>query len=146
MGLIEIIRTSVYNYWTPKEIRQFSEDVYTYVHYVNNILGHTNHAPIVQLASLEERARELHNKYQNGMYLGAVSVFAGLALVRLDGIYDLKPEIIEKLATPIGFLIAIAGTIHAFRSQVINEDYVEEVISSAEKITAALGGGETPVN
>ena len=143
MGLIESIRTSVYNYWTPKEIRQFSEDVYTYV---NNILGHTNPASSVQLASLEERAKKLHNKYWNGMYLGAVSVFAGLALVDLDDMYYLKPEIIEKLATPTGFLIAIAGTIHAYRGQVIIEDDIEELISSAEKTTALLGGGETPVN
>ena len=143
MGLAENVRTSAYNYWTPKEIRQFGEDVSTYR---MKVFEHSNQAPIFQLASLEERARELDKKYLNGIYLGVVSAFAGLALTRLDLMYGLKPEIIEKLATPIGFLIAIAGTIHAFRSQVINEDYVEEVISSAEKITAALGGGETPVN
>ena len=125
------------------EIRQFADDVSAYR---MKVLEHRDHAPIVQLASLEERARELHNKYRKRMYLGAVSAFAGLALARLDWIYDLKPEIIEKLATPIGLLIATAGTIHAVRRQAIYEDDVEAVISSAETITATLGGGETPVN
>ena len=143
MGLAENVRTSAYNYWTPKEIRRFVEDASTYS---KSVLEHPNQAPIFQLASLEERARELYKKYLNGIHLGAFSAFAGLVLARLDLTYDLKPEIIEKLANPIGYLIAIAGAIHAYRSQVICEDYVEELIYSAEKITAALGGAETPVN
>ena len=81
MGLVENVMTSVNNYWTPKEIKQFAEDVSAYR---IKVLEHRNDAPIVQLASLEERARKLDGKYLNGMYLGVVSAFAGLALVKLD--------------------------------------------------------------
>lgn len=137
MGLAENIKISVYDYWMPKEIKQFSEDV---ISYNVEVLEHPNQAPIVQLESLEKRARELHNKYYNGTCLGVVSGLVGLALYHLDWMYNLKPEIIEKLATPLGFLIAIAGMIHAVRRQSLCENYVEGDISSAERITIYISG------
>ena len=142
MGLVENIMSGAYSYWTPAAINQFAEEVSSYRYLV---LEHREHAPIIQLSSLEERARKLQNKYWNGMYRGAILAIAGLGIIRLDWMYNLKPEIIEQLATPVGYLIAIAGVVHTFRGQQLKED-VEYLIASAEKTTNTLGAKETPVS
>ena len=142
MELVEIVRTKLSNYWTPAEIGTFAEEISAYR---SSLLEHRENAPIIQLSSLEERARKLQNKYWNEMYRGAILAIAGLGIIRLDWMYNLKPEIIEQLATPVGYLIAIAGVVHTFRGQQFKED-VEYLIASAEKTTNTLGGKETPVS
>lgn len=146
MGLAENIRISLRNYWVPEEIRRFAYEVRTYNAKVLENPGRPNQSHFYELASLEKRARELDHRYVKGVIRGSIAVFAGLGLVQLDSLYNLEPGIIDKLATPIGLLIAVAGAIHAYRREVASGIYVLPEISLAERITIVSSDDKASLN